>query len=69
MKSRTPFWLLLSAVLGTTALGVACGGDLGNVLTGGTFNGASGRQVELARQARLEMCCSITIVDYNVSGL
>jgi hypothetical protein len=45
-----------------------CGGGgatLVNVLSGGDFNGASARQLELARQSRREMCCSITITEYN----
>jgi hypothetical protein len=44
-----------------------CGSDsgIGNVLSGGDFNGASARQLELAKQSRRELCCSITIVEYT----
>jgi hypothetical protein len=41
------------------------GNDLANVLTGGTVNGQSARQVALAKQSGQELCCSITIVEYN----
>jgi hypothetical protein len=56
---------LISAIF--VCMLTACGGakDVANVATGGTFNGASGRQVQLAKQARVEMCCSVTIVEYT----
>jgi hypothetical protein len=41
------------------------GSDIGNVLTGGDFNGATARQLDLAKKSRVELCCSITIVQYD----
>jgi hypothetical protein len=63
-----PIWRLALTALLPLVLLTGCGSDndISNILNGGNFNGATGRQLELAKKSRAEMkCCSITIVEYT----
>lgn len=43
---------------------VSCG-DAANLLTGGNVLGNSGVEIALARQATVDNCCNITIIEFN----
>jgi hypothetical protein len=67
-------WLInkVAIVVGVSIMLSSCGSgsEIANVLTGGDFNGATARQLELAKKSRVELCCSITIVQYDeLNGL
>jgi hypothetical protein len=67
--SKIKYSILFFCFTTCLALGLSsCGSDnvVTNVLTGGDFNGATGRQLDLAKKSRADMqCCSITIVEYT----
>jgi hypothetical protein len=56
---------LLAASVAIALSSCGSGSEIANVLSGGDFNGASARQLELAKKSRVELCCSITIVQYD----
>jgi hypothetical protein len=65
MKINLATTALCISLTGFLLSSCGSGNDLANILTGGTINGQSARQVELAKQSRVELCCSITLVEYS----